>query len=227
MNWLRRTRPTPAPEETPQAPTERAAPGIAALFAELSEDGSHAVLDFGAAAETSLRLYSRFARRIRFADLLTDPPHGEAWAAALRALPPHPDQPYDLVLAWNLLDRLAPEERPPLVERLTQLTTPGARLYVVVDASGEPNTQPVRFTLLDVDRVCQQAVGPPHPPQPQLLPAEVERLLAPFRVMHGFTLKLGLREYVAVRGESSASSTSSNWPGTTRAWMPRRWPQEE
>jgi hypothetical protein len=227
VDWLRRIRRTPAPEETVQAPIERAAPGIAALFAELSEDGSHAVLDFGAAAETSLRLYSRFARRIRFADLLTDPPHGEAWAAALRALPPHPDQPYDLVLAWNLLDRLAPEERPPLVERLTQLTAPGARLYVVVDASGEPNTQPVRFTLLDVDRVCQQAVGPPHPPQPQLLPAEVERLLAPFQVMHGFTLKLGLREYVAVRGESSASSTSSNWPGTTRAWMPRRWPQGE
>jgi len=227
VDWLRRIRRTSSPEPTAQAPIERAAPGVAALFAGLSEDGSHAVLDFGAAAETSLRLYSGFARRIRFADLLTDPPHGEAWAATLRALPPHPDQPYDIVLAWNILDRLAPEERPSLVERLTQLTTPGARLYVVVDASDEPSTQPVRFTLLDVNRVGQQAVGPPHPPQTQLLPAEVERLLDPFRVVHGFTLKLGLREYVAVRGESSAFSTGSDRPGSTRAWMPRRWPQGE
>jgi len=225
VDWLRRIRRTSSPEETVQAPIERAAPGVAALFAGLSEDGSHAVLDFGAAAETNLRLYSRFARRIRFADLLTDPPHGDAWAAALRALPPHPDQPYDIVLVWNLLDRLAPEERPPLVERLTRLTASGARLYVVVDASSEPNTQPFRFTLLDVDRVSQQAVGPPHPPQPQLLPAEVERLLEPFRVVRGFTLRHGLREYLAIRGGSSAYSVSSNPPGTTRAWMPRRWPR--
>ena len=103
------------------------------------------------------------------------------------------------MLAWNLLDHLAPEERPPLVDRLTQLTAPGARLYVVVDGSREPNTRPLRFTLLDADRVCQQAVGPPHPAQPQLLPAEVERLLAPFRVVRAFTLRLGLREYLAIR----------------------------
>jgi hypothetical protein len=207
VDWLRRIRGPPlreaaatAPEETVRASIERAAPGVAALFAGVREDGSHAVLDLGAAAETTLGLYSGFARRIRFADLLTDPPHGEAWAAELRALPRHPDQPYDLVLAWNLLDYLAPEERPPLVERLTQLTASGARLYVLVDASGEPNTHPLRFNLLGVDRVGQQVVGPPRPAQPQLLPAEVERLLAPFQVVHAFTLRLGLREYVAVRG---------------------------
>jgi len=206
VDWLRRIRsPThreaaaAAPEGGVPESVERAAPGVAALFAGLSQDGRHAVLDFGTAAETKLHLYSGFARRIRFADLLTDPPHGDAWAAALRALPPHPDQPYDLVLAWNLLDRLAPEERPPLVERLTQLTVSGARLYVVVDISKEPNTRPLRFTLLDADRVRQQAVGPPHPAQPQLLPAEVERLLEPFRVVHAFTLRRGLREYVAIR----------------------------
>jgi len=205
VDWLRRIRGTPpgeaatAPEETVPAPIERGAPGVAALFAGLTEDGSHTVLDFGAAAETKLRLYSGFARRIRFADLLTDPPHGEAWADALRALPPHPDQPYDIVMAWNLLDCLAPDERPPLVERLTQLTASGARLYVVVDASGEPMAHPLRFTLLDVDRVGQEAVGPLRPAQRQILPAEVERLLVPFRVVHAFTLRLGLREYVAVR----------------------------
>ncbi len=87
MDWLRRTGRVPpqeeeaAPEEGFPAPTERAAPGVSALFSGLKEDGSHTVLDFGAAAETTLHLYSRFARRIRFADLLTDPPHGKAWAA--------------------------------------------------------------------------------------------------------------------------------------------------
>ena len=221
MDWLRWFRRAPpqetaaAPEKTLPASIERAAPGVAALFGGLAEDGSHAVLDFGAAAEGSLRLYSRFARRIRFADMLTDPPRGEAWEAALQALPPHPDQQYDIVVAWNLLDRLAPEDRPPLIERLTQLTAPGARLYVLVDSSGEPESHPLHFSILGPDRVGQQTAGPSRPAQPQLLPAEVKRLLPPFRVEHAFTLRLGQREYMAIRGrQKGVGSTPSPapWP---------------
>ena len=95
MGWLRRTGP-PAPGEADEEErrkaagppeVERSAPGIAALFADLNEDGSHAVLDLGSATETNFGLYGRYARRIRFADLLTAPMRGEPWAGALRSLP--------------------------------------------------------------------------------------------------------------------------------------------
>ena len=207
MGWLRRTGP-PAPGEAGKAepreaagPTEveRSAPGIAALFADLNEDGSHAVLDLGSATETNFELYGRYARRIRFADLLTAPMRGEPWAGALRSLPDPSDRPYDLVLLWNLLDLVPPGERPLVVKRMARLTAPGARLYCLVDASREPTTQPLRFTIRDLDRVAQQAVGDPHPAGPELLPAEVERLLMPFEVTHAFTLRLGYREYVAAK----------------------------
>lgn len=206
MDWLRRRRRTPPqeviapkPGEVIPAPRERAAPGVAAIFAGLRRDRRHAVLDLGAAAENSLRLYSGFARWVRFADLLTDPPHGAGLAEALRTLPPLPQQPYDLVLAWNLLDRLAPAERPHLIRRLDELTAPGARLSVVVDASGKSTAHPLRFSLLDLDRVSQEATGPPEPAWPQLLPAEVGRILEPFEVVRAFTVRLGFREYVAVK----------------------------
>ena len=72
----------------------------------------------GRAAGTHFRLYSRFARQVRFADLLPSPPHGAEWAAALRALSPG-DQPYDLVLlsckAYDLegaIEALAPAVGP-------------------------------------------------------------------------------------------------------------------
>jgi len=207
MHWLRRIR-RGSPREAASAPPgqetpgsiERSAPGIAALFSGLREDGSHTVLDMGAGSERSFALYSRFARRIRFADLLKGPPpQGGAWAAALRDMPPPQDGLYDVVMAWNLLDRLNPAGRLVLVERLAQLTTLGARLYVLVDASGEPNPRPQAFTLLGTDRVAQEPVGPPHPAYPQLLPAEVERLLRPFEVVQAFTLRRGFREYVAFR----------------------------
>jgi hypothetical protein len=208
VRWLRRTRgdaPSQIGPEEPEDATgppavERAAPGMAAFFSELEEDGSHAVLDLGPAVEANFRLYGRFARRIRFADLLNAPLRGETWEAILRSFPPHPEDPYDLVLAWDLLDRLPPEHRPQLVEALARVTTSGARLYVVVDASGDATTQPLRFTLHGTDKVVQQTVGEPLPAWPQLLPAEVERLLRPFQVVQAFTLRLGYREYVLVRG---------------------------
>lgn len=176
---------------------ERAAPGVAALFQGLRRDGGYAILDMGPAVDPHLRLYGRYARQVRFAGLVPNPPRGEDWTEAVRALPPNPDQPYDLVLMWDLLDRLIPEERPRLMARVTELTAPHARMHLMVDSSGAPITRPLRFTLLDVDRVAQQPVGGPVPAQRQLLPAQLERLLVPFEVVHAFTLRVGFREYMA------------------------------
>lgn len=204
MGWLRRSRSTPEKKPAAEAPSpeqvRRPAPGAAALFDGVKEDGTHAVLDMGRASGTHFRLYSRFARQVRFADLLPTPPHGPEWAAALRTLSPGAHRPYDLVFLWNLLDRLWPEERPALMKTLSAVAAPGARLYAVVDASGAPSRRPLRFTLLDVDRVLQEAVGPPEPTHAPLLPAEVERVLAPFEVVRAITLRSGLREYVAIKG---------------------------
>ncbi|HSR43263.1 MAG TPA: hypothetical protein VLL48_13840 [Longimicrobiales bacterium] len=204
MSWLRRLgrAPPPEPEEEEGGPrpVERAAPGISALFEGVRADRSHTVLDFGPASEGSLELYSRYAQRIRFADLLTAPPGGSSWTEALDAVPRYPGHPYDLVLAWNLLDRMAPEQRPAVVERLADLTGPGARLYMVMDSSGGATTQPLRFTLQGTRRVSQEPAGPPHPAWRRPLPAEVERLVAPFRVVQAYVLRLGMREYVAVKG---------------------------
>ena len=47
-----------------------------------------------------------------------------------------------------------------------------------------------------------EPAGAPRPARSPLLPAEVERLLAPFHVVRAFTLKGGLREYLGVRGSS-------------------------
>jgi hypothetical protein len=104
-----------------------------------------------------------------------------------------------VVLAWNLLDRIWPEERRSLVERLAELTAPRARLYAVVDASGAPTSQLHRFTLLDVERLQEEAVGPAVRAHAPLLPAQVEKLLEPFDVVRAFTLRTGMREYMAVK----------------------------
>jgi hypothetical protein len=204
VSWLRRigrdpSPAGPAPEAPVQERVERASPGLAALRDGLSADRSQAVLDLGPAPDSSLRVYSRFARWIRFADLYAATSSHDAWVAALDALPEQPDRPYDLVFAWNVLDRIAPEERDRLVKRLVEITSADARLYVIVDGSGDAAMHPFRFALVGLDRMTYEPTGAPPSAWPPLLPAEVERLLAPFHVERAFTSKVGLREYVAVR----------------------------
>jgi len=181
------------------ATVERLSPGAAALFDSLVPDGRHSILDLGLAGEVHLRLLSRYAQQIRFAGLVPDPPEDDAWASVLAALPPNTCQPYDVVLAWDVLDRIDPEQRATLIARLAELTAPSARLYAVVDTSGAATTRPIRSTLTDVNRVSMQPVGPPRPARPALLPAPAERLLVPFEVTQAFTLRSGLREYVAMK----------------------------
>jgi hypothetical protein len=178
---------------------ERATPGIAALLEGVSEDQSHAVLDVGPATHTSLRVYGRFAGRVRFADALEEVGAGPGSTAALDLLPPQPEQPYDLVFAWDLFDRLFPEDRQRVMQRLTEITASDAKLYVLVDSSDRPEADPLRFALMDTDRLRYEPTGPPRSVKRRLLPAEVEQLLQPFRVMRAFTLKGGFREYVATR----------------------------
>jgi hypothetical protein len=123
------------------------------------------------------------------------------WLESLRTLAPNPGDPYDVVLAWDVLDRLAPADRSALVARITAVTAPRARLYTVVDASGASVRHPLSFTITARSRVSQVPVGPPEPAHEQLLPAQVERALTPFEVVHAFTLRGGLREYVALKAK--------------------------
>jgi hypothetical protein len=179
---------------------ESAAPGVAALLADIPEDGSRSVLDLGAAAGPSLETYVRHARHVMFADVLGD----SGWAgsadprdALLRTIERRTDRAYDLILGWDTLDRLLPEDRPRLVEWLAAVAAAHARLHVVV-RGGESLDRPLAFRLHGSDRIRYQPV-PGSLPGGRIFPAEVARLLLPFRVIHAYTLRSGLREYVALR----------------------------
>ncbi len=179
---------------------DRASPGLEGFLSGLREGRDHSVLDLGPSVESNFRLYSRFARQIRFADFLTHPPRGAAFAAALQSLDPPPGRVFDLVLVWNFLDLLVPDERERLINRLDQITGWGSRLFVVVDSSGAEVTQPQRFTVLNPGRLRQEPIGHLQALRFPLLPAEVMRVLSPFEVLHAYTLRHGLREYIGAKG---------------------------
>jgi hypothetical protein len=138
-----------------------------------------------------------FARQVRFAGLVPRSLTGEAWAAALRALPPNVSSPYDIVLGWDLLTWLAPDERAAATARLAEITAPRARIHLIVDGTGAATAQPLEYTLVGTGRIAEQSVGPPQRVSHPLLPAQLERALSPLEVMRAFVLRTGGREVVA------------------------------
>lgn len=217
MNWLRRAglgtspaarpkEPSPTDQEAPPAPppdrVEGAAPGVAEMLGEEerlteAEVRARSILDLGPASGTSLQVYRRFARRVGFVDLFaewTDGPDEDPMAA----LPAPQELPSDRIFTWDTMDRLEDgEERADLVRRLAGMVAPGGRVHLLVRSSESAPTRPLRFCLLDRDRMFYEPVGPPRPAGKPILPAQMETILEPFEVLRGFTLKGGLREYVA------------------------------
>jgi hypothetical protein len=181
---------------------ERNSPGLTALFAGLRADGGHSVLDLGPARAAHLRLLGRFAHQIRFVGLVPEGGAEGVSPEAIQRLAGNADAPYDVVLAWDILDHLAPEDRTRLMDRLAEITAPSVRIFFMVDASGLGMRPRWSFTLTDSGKMIQVEVGAPQPSPPELLPAAVERLLGPFELQHAFYVRSGWREYLATKRRS-------------------------
>lgn len=203
LTWVRRIgrafpRAGTPPERRARAAEDRSSPGVAALFDGLVEERQHAILDLGTAIGESLAVYSPFARWIRFADVLGGS-FGDDWRAAIDAIPPNPEQPYDAIIGWDVLDRYPPEARPAIMTRLAELASPDARLLLVVSDADAGASRSLRFALLAVDRMRWSETNEPAPAYARLLPAQAQRALEPFRVKKAFSTQAGFREYFAVR----------------------------
>lgn len=182
----------------PDRGEERTSLGLKELFDGVVSDDAHSVLDLGRAAASSFTVFGRYARRIRFADLLRDERRPDLSAAMAASVPVQPDHPYDLILAWDLLDRIDAGERGMVVRRLAELSAPRARIHVLVNASDRPLIQRYQYAVVALDKVRQELDGPERPVGDRMLPAEVERLLDPWEVVRAFSSRSGMREYVGV-----------------------------
>jgi len=182
-----------------RAPSERASPGLSALFAGMRAGGGHVVLDLGPGQPAHVRILEGLASQIRFAGPLPAGGEREDRVHSIRALPANPEAPYDVVFAWDVFDRLEADERAELVARLAEITAPRARVFFLTSGGAAPQRAPLAFTLAGPGRVIETPIGPPRPVGPELLPAAVERLLGPFAVQNAFYVRSGWREYVVVK----------------------------
>ncbi len=196
----------------PEPPLYRS-PALRELVARLADDVPHTILDLQPAVGANVEFFSRFTCRLQIVDLLSAlaaagapaapaAPAADADAAFRRALPV-PAAPYDVVLAWEVLDYLPRERVRGLLEHLCGLCRPRALMLVFISTAKEIPVLPPVFKIADGHTLDWQARATAMRPGPRLAPADVEHMAAGFTVAHSVVMRHGVREYLFERIDDS------------------------
>ena len=126
----------------------------------------------------------------------------EAAAAADRVrlfdeLLPYPeDTRFDLILAWDLLNYLEPEQIGVLGRRLAGFSYGVTRLFAMVAMHREIPARPCAFRIRDAETLDYEALTPRTRPAPRHTEPALRRLLPGFDVASTCVLRNGMQEYV-------------------------------
>jgi hypothetical protein len=187
-------------------PPQYRSPTLKALVSRLSDDVPYHVLDLGGASGANVEFFSRFSDRLQIADLpdalacaemqellRADP------AAAFRKVLPLAREPFDVVLAWDVLNYLTREQFGCLAAYLGGACSQDALVLAYVSTTKVMSSEPLVFRIVDEQTLHLQPRTPAVRPCPRLPPAEIEHLMAGFSVVQSVVMRHGVREYLFVR----------------------------
>lgn len=185
-----------------------------------SEDATLRVLDLGQARTANLDFFSRYGGRLTVADFYSglrparassmndDERKAKAFAELLDY---ETSTRFDLILAWDLLNYLTPQEHELLMTSLEPFCLPGTALLAFVSTQREMPPAPSVYWIQDEDTlVYEEREGRPRP-CPRYLEQDLLKRMPSLTVEYRYQLRNGMLEYVfSYRMSSrSASATSS------------------
>lgn len=209
MSWFTRGSGKKASPSSSTATVEAELPvhrslALAALFVEMHRERKPQVLDLGSAVGSNVEFLSRFECKLYIEDLYSalssrsgDGDADERFFAELLPLPE--GARVDVVLAWDLFNYLNRKELARLAEYLARVCRPGAMLLSLISTQKEIPAQPIRFRIVDEEKLLYEVRTSSTRPSPRYAPAEVRDLLRGFRVDRSFLLRHGIQEYLFVR----------------------------
>lgn len=202
---------TVSPEPGPPNVDEvHSSPGLRSAVAHLDTGVGCNILDLGPSMAATVRFFSRYRCRMRIVDLcavVTGDPKRQARLAGdpravINELLSGPPGAFDLVLAWDVFDRLDRRPAEAVVQRLAFLSRPGARLFTLFSTTRGQPTLPLAFAVLDEETLLYRRQAGPPSHRPAFNPAGFERLLAGFSTEVSVVLRHGVQEWVAIRADT-------------------------
>jgi hypothetical protein len=211
-----------------RSPAERAAPSghrsqaLKALLDSLRPESRHTVLDLGPPIAGNIEFLSALSCRVRIADLhrslaaeSIEDRRPEAMGATLaRLLPIAPDERFDALLAWDVLDYLRPDQVSTLMSRLTAACREEALVLVLASTRRQIPATPLRHRILDRESMVSEGPLEPQRPGPAHGQTDLRRMMPGFSVRHSVLLRSGVQEYLFARG---AEGESARPPGAGAA----------
>jgi len=187
--------------------------GLAALFQEIRRDRKLQVLDLGAAVGSNVEFLSRYDCKLYIEDLYAalaarGPALGEGEQAGPQFFAdflPLPDTVrLDVILAWDTFNYLSRRELAYLVDRLRRYCQPGTLIFSLISILKQIPAQPIRFRIVDEERLAYDLRTAALRPSPRYAPAELTEILSGFRVDRSYLLRHGIQEYLFVRDNDEA-----------------------
>lgn len=176
-------------------------PGFEVVCRFLETEPAYAVLDLGASSTESVEFLSELCDDLIVQDVF----HTKSTLKGVRAdafrfesaddvsLPG--DRRFDVVLMWDLLHYLAPEDRGPFVARLAHCCEPNAMILLTASSIATIPPEPIHFKIQRRDRL-DYVLSDDRTPSPGLTTREVEKVMAGFQPVRIFQLRNGLQEMV-------------------------------
>lgn len=187
-------------------PEAHASLALAALSEWLVTVPAPRVLDLSCAVGANLDFFARFAGRLKVLDLFASLRRGrapgrfeEAPAELLAEVLQREAGDYDLILVWDVLDYLPRPALPVLGTELARLSSPGARVLILVSGRPEIPAEPVPFRILDDRNLSYALRAPQMRKSPRWPPGLVQQALAGFSVDRSYLLRHGVQEYLLAR----------------------------
>ena len=177
-------------------------PGVVEKF---GEDQKYQVLDLGRAYGPNVEFFSQFSCTFWVADLYrtlqsyTLAPaedDGSRLSEVFEELLPYPeDTRFDLILAWDLLNYLRPEQIETMSRRLASFSKEGTAMFAMIAIHQSIPARPCGFRIVDAATFDYDSKSDRSRPSPRYKEPDLRRLIRGFKVENTFLLRNGLQEY--------------------------------
>ncbi len=195
--------------------------GLRALLPQ-SEDATLRVLDLGTARTANLDFFANYGGQLTVADFYrglrplraASEDDDRKRKAIVELLDYGHEKHFDLVLAWDLLNYLTPQEHQLLMTTLEPFLVPGTAILAFVWMLKEMPPGPSRYWVRDEETVAFETQEGRARPCPRYLEQDLLKRMPSLTVESRYQLRNGLLEYVFSYRRSSRRAAA-----TSRAQM--------
>jgi len=194
-----------SPSAIATGPQETNSPVFASLIDQMSRKENLAILDLGPARASKLQLWSQFHCKLFIEDAHdlvpeftgdqdSDKNALKNWLIQWTANAAKGS--ISVVLVWDLLNYLDPQQCKIFVDHLTPLLQPGAQIYLTVYSQKDMPTLPMRFDIISADRMEYATLTRDVRSSPRFNQTDLQKRLPNFSVTKSVLLRNGIQEYL-------------------------------